>query len=285
MATVFISYSHTDSAVADSISQALQELGVDYFRDVKNIELGDPISASVREGLQNASAIIVIISPASLKSQWVAYEVGFGTASNKRVMPFLTHPSLDLPSFMSDLLYAKSIEELSEFFATNPNWHRSSSGAPHQKTTRTATLTDIQVQYLMTISKPRNEGSIWGHIDTQTGREVAPYQEALELFQGLELMRYTGGGYKMTPKGWRLVDQLWALAIVDVLEVDKYANEVDVAGKVGLTDGQTELEELRRHIESLKEKGLVNSTRTSSGVSVALTQQGATYRKHRPVEV
>ena len=98
----------------------------------------------------------------------------------------------------------------------------------------------------MEISKPRNQGSIWGHIDEQTGRKIAPYQEALDVFQDLGLMKYSGGGYKMTPQGWRLVDQLWALAIADALEVDQYADDSAIAEKVGLTDGQAELEEAER---------------------------------------
>ena len=156
MKSVFISYSHTDSAVADSIAVALDEMGIEYFRDVKNIEVGDPISASVRQGLQNASAIIVIISPGSLKSQWVAYEVGFGVGTHKRVLPYLTHPALDLPGFMSDLLYATSINKLRAYFVNNPNWHEPSSVEPTQQNSRTAMLSDVQESNAFAIRATEN---------------------------------------------------------------------------------------------------------------------------------
>ena len=286
MSHIFISYSHTDSTTADEIVATLDSLGIRSFRDVKNIEWREPISTKVREGLQSASALIVIISPGSLKSQWVAYEVGYGTGTNKRVFPYLTHPALDMPGFMSDLSYVKSIDQISEFFSQNEDWRDTDSGKSNSESnTRTVTLNDMQVEYLMTISKPRNEGVIYGGIDDRTGRDVAPYQEALELYQSLELMRYGSSGYQLTPKGWKLVDQLWTLAIADALQVDQYSDDSSIAEAVGLTDGQPELDELHRHVDAMKSNGLVNSRRTNSGVSASLTQKGATYRKHRPINI
>jgi len=38
-----------------------------------------------------------VISPASLKSQWVAFEIGQAKALGKRLLPLLTHASLDVP--------------------------------------------------------------------------------------------------------------------------------------------------------------------------------------------
>lgn len=120
MSKVFISYSHTDKETADVITALLDDLGIEYFRDVKEIEWGDAIVGSVRQGLSDAIAVIVIVSPGSLKSQWVAYEIGFATALHKRVLPYLTHPSLDLPGFMSDLSYIDSPEKIRDYFTANP---------------------------------------------------------------------------------------------------------------------------------------------------------------------
>ena len=122
---VFISYSHSDHAVADAIVDTLDNLGIATFRDIKNIEWGHALSSSVQNGLQSASAIIVILSPGSIKSQWVAYEVGFGIGTKKRIFPFLTHPNLDRPGFIGDLIYVKSVAEVHNYFSKNKNWHES----------------------------------------------------------------------------------------------------------------------------------------------------------------
>ena len=121
---VFISYSHSDSAVADSIVATLDELGIQTFRDIKNIDWGEKLSVSVRNGLQSSAAILVILSPGSIKSQWVAYEVGFGIGTKKRILPYLTHRDLARPGFIEDLRYVKSVEEVREFFSKNTSWHR-----------------------------------------------------------------------------------------------------------------------------------------------------------------
>lgn len=103
MATVFVSYSHIDSGHADAVTGVLEELGVEYFRDTKNIGWGDSITASVGAGLQKAQGILVIISPASLESHWVPYEIGQARALQKCVLPYLVCPALDVPHYIRDL--------------------------------------------------------------------------------------------------------------------------------------------------------------------------------------
>lgn len=120
MSTVFISYSHEDSEVADPIVAVFEKLRIGYFRDVKHIEWGRSISAEVRDALERSVAILVILSPASVKSQWVPYEVGYGRALHKRVLPFLTHPSIDVPGYMGDLRRISDIEEMREYFENTP---------------------------------------------------------------------------------------------------------------------------------------------------------------------
>ena len=122
--SVFISYSHSDSDVADQIAAVLDELAISYFRDIKNIDWGDDVTTEVRDGLTAAESIIVIVSPGSLKSHWVSYEVGYGTALRKRILPYLTHPSLDAPGFMTGLSYVKSCDDVRRFFESNSKWSK-----------------------------------------------------------------------------------------------------------------------------------------------------------------
>ena len=120
MSIVFISYSHVDSGTADSIVAVFEKLGIEYFRDVKDIEWGRSISAEVRGALERSVAILVILSPASIKSQWVPYEIGYGRALHKRVLPFLTHPSIDVPGYMGDPRRISNIAEMREYFKNTP---------------------------------------------------------------------------------------------------------------------------------------------------------------------
>jgi hypothetical protein len=117
MPKVFISYSHIDSKVADEITEVLSNQTIEFFRDIKDIEWGDSIDTEVQNGLDDASALLVIISPASLKSQWVPFEIGYAAGKRIKILPFLTHPSLDVPSYIKDLKYLVTINEVQEFFS------------------------------------------------------------------------------------------------------------------------------------------------------------------------
>lgn len=287
MTTVFISYSHVDSKEADELASLLDELDIEYFRDVKDINWGDSISSKVRDALDSCVAILVIVSPASLKSHWVPYEIGHASALRKIILPFLTHPSLEIPHYIRDLNYATTVEKVKDYFTNTfaqeaKRVVRPTESAPMRAT---VTLDEMQIDYLLEISKPRNEGSIYGGIDDRTGREVASYQAALDLYQTYDLMRYSGGSYKLTPKGWKLVDQLWSLKILDALDFRQFTEHEDLAKAVGLTDGQVEMDELRRHVKGMETNGWVKVNSSMHGWSVRIIEEGVTRRKHRRIEL
>ena len=74
--------------------------------------------------LENATRLFAMIlnslSPASIKSQWVSYEVGFGRALNQRILPFLTHPSIDVPRYMGNPRHISEIAEMREYLKNKP---------------------------------------------------------------------------------------------------------------------------------------------------------------------
>jgi hypothetical protein len=114
-AKVFISYSNVDEGFAKQLTHILDGIGIEYFLDSKDIKVSDSISDKVRKGLSACSAVVVIISPASLKSQWVPYEIGHATALGKKIIPLLTHPSLEVPTYLHDLKYTTHLEDVKEY--------------------------------------------------------------------------------------------------------------------------------------------------------------------------
>ena len=99
---IFISYAHEDSALVDELCNRLSAEGMQFFRDTKDILWGGTISSDVQQALEQAGGVVVVVSPASVKSQWVPYEIGYATALRKPILPFLTHPSIDLPGYLAD---------------------------------------------------------------------------------------------------------------------------------------------------------------------------------------
>lgn len=113
---VFISYSSVDESYAKRLVQQLDAINVRSFLDKKRIDLGDSFKVKISEGLEKCTDLILIASPSSLKSQWVFFELGQAVAFRRRILTLLTHPGLDLPSFLADFQFAKSVEDIVEHF-------------------------------------------------------------------------------------------------------------------------------------------------------------------------
>ena len=75
----------------------------------------------VSEALAKCQAMLVVVSTASLQSQWVPYEIGQATALGKTVIPYVTEPALNVPQFIQDLNYATSIDQIRKHFVEEPD--------------------------------------------------------------------------------------------------------------------------------------------------------------------
>jgi len=93
---LFISYSHQDKATAAAITKSCVTAGMPYFQDEKDVMWGDSISAAVARGLSDSTHLLVIVSPATVKSWWVPFEIGRAVERHMTILPYLTHPSLEL---------------------------------------------------------------------------------------------------------------------------------------------------------------------------------------------
>jgi len=116
--SVFISYSRFDQDVANEISALLTSMNIDHFLDRKDIDWGEDITQEVKAGLRTCTHTLLVVSPASLKSSWVAYEIGQAAALGKVILPLLTHPSLELPGFIAGLNYKVRLADVRAFFET-----------------------------------------------------------------------------------------------------------------------------------------------------------------------
>jgi len=71
---IFVSYSHQDSEIVSVITNRLKVEGHEIWLDSLQLQPGDNITQKISEGLEQADAIIFIISEASLRSKWVQRE-------------------------------------------------------------------------------------------------------------------------------------------------------------------------------------------------------------------
>ena len=87
---VFLSHSHRDSQFALTVKSRLTNLGAIVLSLDEAISVGESIAGRMKSLIQEADVLLVVISPASLRSEWIHMEIGAAWALNKRVVTVLT---------------------------------------------------------------------------------------------------------------------------------------------------------------------------------------------------
>lgn len=85
MADVFLSYSRSDRAVAQSMAFELQQLGVDVWWDHELVG-GDDYRQRIAEILARSQVVVVVWSRQSVESQWVVGEASYAR-EKKTLLP------------------------------------------------------------------------------------------------------------------------------------------------------------------------------------------------------
>ncbi|MHC4248111.1 MAG: toll/interleukin-1 receptor domain-containing protein [Planctomycetota bacterium] len=89
MPKVFISYAHDDQQIASRLVSELQDVSLPAWMAAADVNAGEPIMSKLREELACSSAVVVLLSPKSLASSWVQFEIGAARALGKPIVPVL----------------------------------------------------------------------------------------------------------------------------------------------------------------------------------------------------
>jgi hypothetical protein len=91
---VFISHSHTDEALARRVADGLEAAGLEVW-DERQILPGENWAAKVAEALQSCEAMVVLLTPNSLRSTQVRREIDYALSTkdySHRLIPVLAGP-------------------------------------------------------------------------------------------------------------------------------------------------------------------------------------------------
>jgi hypothetical protein len=122
LSKIFISHAHGDRSVADDVEAALRAAGLQTWLDVREIAPGDSFLKLMNEGLADSSYVLVLLSSASLRSDWVTKEWMAAMAGRSTVVvPLLLEP-VEFPPLLRDIVWIdfrdrqRGLEELLRFF-------------------------------------------------------------------------------------------------------------------------------------------------------------------------
>jgi predicted nucleotide-binding protein len=133
--TVFISYSTEDSHFARSLSRALKERSIGVWFDDQEIRVGDSLTERIGEALHAFDFIIVVLSPASVKSRWVQKELAeamMREIKQKRVIVLpVIYRQCEIPPFLTDKKYADFTADSDSALNLLVNSIERHHGSPH----------------------------------------------------------------------------------------------------------------------------------------------------------
>src|SRR5712692_10342077 len=105
----FVSYSSLDRPAAERLANALGERGLDVWIDNLQILPGDSLVQKIfEEGLKDCRVFIVLLSPNSVKSEWVKHELDVALINRlkkiTRVIPVIVD-DCDVPVALRSILW------------------------------------------------------------------------------------------------------------------------------------------------------------------------------------
>lgn len=110
MKTVFVSYSHDDSEFVDRLILDLRVSEIPATYDKWLLNVGDSIIEKIAQAVTNADAVIAILSPNSVQSNWVKKELALAMTGEIERQGIKLFPAMigdcTVPAVLSDKLYA-----------------------------------------------------------------------------------------------------------------------------------------------------------------------------------
>ncbi|HEY7422972.1 MAG TPA: toll/interleukin-1 receptor domain-containing protein [Gemmataceae bacterium] len=97
--SVFISHSHQDNELVHDLARRLRDAGLQPSVDFTEFPVGADWKKTLREHIRSADAVLLLLTPASLKSPWMMTELGMAEGFERIIVPVTAGlKSRDLPA-------------------------------------------------------------------------------------------------------------------------------------------------------------------------------------------
>lgn len=109
---VFLSHSRVDKPFVERLKKDLESQGIATWYDDKDLDIGDILSDAIAQGINQSWCFLIVVSPQSVKSKWVKYELDEAYDSHisqgKRILPILIGnlPDAKIPQRLKKHKYA-----------------------------------------------------------------------------------------------------------------------------------------------------------------------------------
>ena len=105
---MFISHAADDSAVAAALTRDLRKAGFEVWPDADSLAPGDNWALALGQALERAEAMVVLLSPDSVSSEWFKRELEYVLTSRRfrgRLVPVMIRKTADVPWILRKLSF------------------------------------------------------------------------------------------------------------------------------------------------------------------------------------
>ncbi len=120
---IYLSYSYKDQSIAHRLTDRIRGAGLNISDDVWELKSSDSLKFKIREAISTSDFMIILLSPSSVKSNWIQFELNSALANELSdraitLIPVLIKDCV-IPEFIEDHPYIdlrndfnKSVNEL-----------------------------------------------------------------------------------------------------------------------------------------------------------------------------
>lgn len=113
---VFISHSSRDKSFVRFLKDSLLANSIDTWLDEDQLELGDSLVTKLQDALDDSSHLLIVLSPASIDSDWVQFELKKALINSKtglmnKIIP-IKYRDCKVPDELQDLIYGDLSNEV-----------------------------------------------------------------------------------------------------------------------------------------------------------------------------
>jgi hypothetical protein len=84
---VFISHSHKDDELVRDLARRLRDAGLKPVVELAQLPAGTEWKRTVREQIRTADALLILVTPAALRSDWMMTELGMAEGFDRVIVP------------------------------------------------------------------------------------------------------------------------------------------------------------------------------------------------------
>lgn len=150
---VFISYAHEDAALASEIAEKLKTTGVHVWIDQQEMAPGDSFIGRMNEGIGGADYVLLLVSEASLVSQWVSREWMSALAGGDTILVPVRVAPVAMPPLLRDIIYIDLVENREAGFKRLVEFFQKEAAPPTRPTRSAGALAGATRRELRLVAK------------------------------------------------------------------------------------------------------------------------------------